>query len=328
MPCYHPINAWQTTNGEVIFAERGDVRRTLTLPCGQCRGCRLKRSRQWAIRCLHEAKTYTHNCVTLLTYDDQHIPDNGDLTHRHVALFLKRLRQHAHREQTALLIKGALATAPTILTTTPHADMGLRPIPRPDIRYYMCGEYGEQNNRPHYHMCLFNCDFADKKYKYTTPAGSQIHTSETLNNIWQLGHTSIGELNFESAAYTARYIMKKITGDLAKQHYESLNTETGEIFNRTPEYNQMSRRPGIGAKAFDKWGKDWYPQGKVITRGHQSNTPRYYDNLQKTLDSSVIEELQYKRYLEGLKQAADNTPERLKVREDVEAAKIKFLQRH
>ena len=123
MPCYHPWLAYQCLDGSVVSVERkgkGAVVRTLTLPCGQCVGCRLERSRQWAIRCMHEAQLHERNSFVTLTYKGD-VPDEG-LRYRDFQLFMKRLRKYASGQQ---------------------------------IRFYMCGEYGDEKGRPHFHACLF-----------------------------------------------------------------------------------------------------------------------------------------------------------------------------
>ena len=78
MPCYHPLQGWRKQGGGITFNLRdGFVDRPVTVSCGQCIGCRLERSRQWAIRCMHEASLHESNCFVTLTYSDdgiKHLP--------------------------------------------------------------------------------------------------------------------------------------------------------------------------------------------------------------------------------------------------------------
>lgn len=322
MPCYHPMNAYQRTDGEIIFAERGDIQRNLTLACGQCIGCRLERSRQWAVRILHESKLHKRNCFLTITYADEHLPNryftghyhpqtlkpiySGSLRVRDIQLFLKRLRK-------SLSMKASVNT-----------DMGLRPIP---LRFYQGAEYGEQYGRPHYHLCLFGIDPQDKIYCGKSQAGHKMYTSPTITKTWNLGLHTLGELTFESAAYTARYIMKKITGKNKKNKYKRIDQETGEIIELKPEFNTMSRKPGIANKWLEKYNTDVYPRGKIIIRGHTANPPRYYDKQYEKLDPQGYEMLQWTKELEGRQHQADQTPERLKVREQVQQAQLTMLRR-
>lgn len=329
MPCYHPLSAYQRTDGEIVFAERGDIQRNVTLACGQCIGCRLERSRQWAVRCMHEAKMHRHNCFLTVTYADEHLPQryftghyhprtgqpiySGNLDVRHTQLFLKRLRK--------ALCKGRMTDQQRQQYTATHtADMGLRPIP--PLRFYLGAEYGEQYGRPHYHLCLFGYDPHDKLYSGKSPAGHKMYTSQIIADAWKLGLHQLGELTFDSAAYTARYIMKKITGKQQKQKYEKICQETGEIINLKPEFNTMSRKPGIANQWFEKYNTDVYPRGKVIIRGHTANPPRYYDKQYEKRDPLGHEMLQWTKYLEGRQHIADQTPERLSVREQVARASL------
>ena len=134
--------------------------------------------------------------------------------------------------------------------------------PKDRIRFYMCGEYGDLKGRPHFHACLFGFDFPDKEV-YSKRGDVTLYSSKMLDEIWGKGMCIIGDVTFESAAYVARYIMKKITGNLAESHYNGL----------TPEFNKMSLKPGIGSEWFDKFSSDVYPDGKVVVRGHLSRSP-------------------------------------------------------
>ena len=110
------------------------------------------------------------------------------------------------------------------------------------IRFFHCGEYGEHTGRPHYHALLFNCDFTDRR-KYKKSGDNWIYTSERLDEIWEKGECKFGDVSFESAAYTARYCVKKRTGKGAKAFYTRMDKQTGEVYEIQPEYATMSRRP-------------------------------------------------------------------------------------
>ena len=258
---------------------------------------------------MHEAKMHRHNSFLTLTYNDEHLPPGGTLQYRDYQLFNKRLRKTLSRRQRYALLP-IVASGDT-----------------PSMRFYMCGEYGEQFHRPHYHVCLFGTDFSDKRYLAKTPTGSKLYRSETLEKLWPLGFSSIGELNFESAAYVARYVMKKITGTQAKKHYEKIDQTTGEIIQLKPEFNNMSRRPGIGWSWLQKYTADVYPNAKVIVRGHQTNPPRYYDKLYKKQNPTEWEAIEYDRFVQGKEHWTEQLEPRLRAREQVAAAKIAMLKR-
>lgn len=285
MPCYHPWTAYQCADGSVVSVERlgkGRVVRTITLPCGQCVGCRLERSRQWAIRCMHEAQLHESNCFVTLTYKGD-VPEEG-LRYRDFQLFMKRLRK----------------------------SLGGR-----KVRFYMCGEYGDAKGRPHFHACLFGHDF-DDKVLFSTRGGSKLYTSKVLDNLWTHGMCSVGNVTFESAAYVARYIMKKVTGTLADDYYNGL----------TPEFCKMSLKPGIGAGWFEKFNSDIFPDGTVVVRGFKTKLPRYYDKLEKRIDVDILEEVKYNRFRDAVKHFEDQTDDRLAVREQVAIARINQLKRN
>jgi hypothetical protein len=292
MTCFFPLDAFQLDNGEISFTERGAIRRKLILPCGQCTGCRLERSRQWATRCIHEAQMHKENCFITLTYNDENI--QHDLIYRHFQKFLKRFRK---------------AIAPK------------------QIRYYMCGEYGEQTGRPHFHACIFGYDFPDRVLFKQLDSGSSLYLSAELESLWPFGYSTVGDVTFESAAYVARYVMKKVTGRNAENRYWSVNPITGEAVQITPEFNRMSLKPGIGATWFDKYHRDIYNagQGQVRINGQLTKAPRYYDKKYENINPFKLEDFQYERSLKI--NPFDQTAERLAVRHEVCKAKLKLKLR-
>jgi hypothetical protein len=192
----------------------------------------------------------------------------------------------------------------------------------------MAGEYGENFGRPHFHACLFGIDFDDKKLWKRTSAGSNLYTSKNLEILWPFGYSSIGDVTFESAAYVARYIMKKVTGKNAKDHYTEINPETGEITTRKPEFTKMSLKPGIGYEWYKQYTSDVYPHDYVVVRGKKVKPPKYYDKKYKIDNPYEFDELLYIREMSAKLHTADNTPERLAVKEQVTKAKLQKLKRN
>ena len=300
MACYYPVQGYRSRTlnpsgkrGIVFDTNTGYLDRPVTLCCGRCTGCRLERSRQWAMRCVHEASLHEENAFITLTYDDDHLPAGGTLKKKDYQDFMKALRHYYYPKR---------------------------------IRYYMCGEYGEQSVRPHYHACLFGLDFTDKVC-YTEKQGIRLYISSTLNHIWKKGFTTVGEVTFDSAAYVARYIMKKINGEKAYEHYKSIDFETGEIFDLIPEYTTMSRRPGIGREWYKKWKEEVYPEDEVVIRGIKQHPPRYYDTLYDVEQPKEMEKIKSKRTKAAQVHKKNNTPERLAVRERVKKAQMFNLKR-
>jgi len=295
MPCYHPLTAWKLFDGSISFKERGDIVQTLTLPCGQCIGCRLERSRQWAVRCSHEAQLHESNCFITLTYDPASVPAGGTLVYSHFQLFMKRYRKM---------------------------------FPLTKIRFYMSGEYGEDLLRPHYHACIFGHTFSDRVVHKKSDQGFFIYTSNQLSQLWPYGFSTVADFTFETAAYTARYITSKVNGSMAPDHYNSIDLITGELFLRVPEFNKMSLKPGIGALWYEKFHTDVYPHDRVVIRGSVSKPPKYYDRLLERSNPLLLEEIQFKRFQEFAPLSADNSPERLAVKETVKLASIRSLKRN
>ncbi len=294
MACFSPITGYRTPAGKVTFKQKeGYYDKPVTIACGQCTGCRLERSRQWAVRCMHEAQTHTRNCFITLTYDDAHLPADGGLILRDWQTFAKRLRKRCG-----------------------------------SFRYYHCGEYGDRRGRPHYHALLFGLDFqSDQLLDSTSQHGDKLYTSEILSDTWGMGKTMIGAVTFQSAAYVARYCMKKITGKAAAEHYQTINTETGEVHQVKPEYTTMSRRPGIGKPWLNKFQRDVFPSDEVIVNAKSTRPPRYYDSQYELSDPASFALVKQGRRKAGQKHRSNNTHERLRTRETLQILRAKQLTR-
>ena len=306
MPCYHPLKGWHQAGTKAItFKYNDSIGVPMSVPCGQCLGCRMEKSRQWAMRCMHEASLYDENSFITLTYAPENLPKNNTLKKAHFQKFMKRLRKQNKNK----------------------------------IRYYHCGEYGETNLRPHYHAILFNKDFPDKTLLNNK---KDLFISEELQTAWPAGFSTIGSVSFESAAYVSRYILKKQTGRLAQRinpktglrTYERYISENNKITNNKSdpietvisEYTTMSRRPGIARDWIEKYKDDVYPSDNIHLNGVSMRPPKYYDNVVYEHYPSVIEEIKNAR-MENFDQS-DNTPERLAVKKKVAQARMSNYKRN
>lgn len=202
------------------------------------------------------------------------------------------------------------------------------------IRFFMCGEYGENTDltttrtigRPHYHALIFGYDFKDKRLHTTNHQGDPIYTSETLEKLWPFGFNTIGELTFETAAYTARYVMKKINGEEADDHYETYDRATGEIAYLEKEFSRSSNRPGIGAKWFEKYRHD-LDKGFITMRGIKMPPPKYYNDLYQRDHEEQYMFLARKKQESIDLMDPDQTLDRLRVKEEIKARQTSKLKR-
>lgn len=218
------------------------------VPCGQCGECRMSRARQWATRCMHESKNWKKNSFITLTYKET--PKNNSLDPQDTKLFIERLRYKIGS----------------------------------NFKYFLCGEYGDQNDRPHYHAIIFGYDFdfsrrhlpqnpllLPKQLKQTqTKVLSPLRNTEALQSpeldeLWGLGHTSIGAVTFDSAAYVAQYAMKKVTGSKAAAHYGQ----------RHPEFMRTSQN-AIGKQYAHEYAKQIIQHNSVMSNGQTQPIPNYY----------------------------------------------------
>lgn len=292
MSCYHPVKGFRTPTG-VVFTELGrhDIIGDIELPCGQCVGCRMRRASDWSLRCMHEAALWDENCFITLTYARDCLPPDGSLCHADYQRFMKRMRKE-----------------------------------RGKIRFYMCGEYGPLNDRPHYHACLFNTDFRDRVPRGTSESGELYYESQELTRLWGHGMATVQDLNAKTASYTARYIMKKALGTTKTSAYSKID-EDGVVSERKPEYAAMSLKPGIGALWYDKYMRDVYPHDFVIQDGVKRTPPKYYDKLFKRSKDMRLDNVEFARQKRADNAKPDNTDTRRAVRERVHLAKVRMLKR-
>lgn len=267
MGCDFPLTAYRsqefnpaTGRYSLTFNSKNSLSGTpINLPCQRCIGCKLEKARQWAVRCKHEAQLHPENSWLTLTFDREHLPVDYSVHPRHMQLFFKKLRKSIYPKK---------------------------------VRFFLGAEYGELNLRPHYHVILFNHDFHDKIFYETTPQGHTLYTSPSLSKLWPYGLATLGEVNFQTAGYTARYSTKKITGPKASDFYLREHPDHHFICRVRPEFGLMSRRPGIGKGWLDKYKSDVYPSDEVIIDEFPSKPPRYYD---QQLSEEELHKVQLKR---------------------------------
>lgn len=300
MPCYHPIYMYRSKAGPgssgkvpiVSYTHRNAGSR-LSLPCGRCIGCRLERSRQWAVRCMCEAQMHVRNTFVTLTYRNEELTYGGAehaiLVPRDLTLFFKRLRKRYGQ----------------------------------GIRYFACGEYGDKYRRPHYHAIIFGLDFP-KREKLPAEGSNPYYRDNDLDSLWSHGNCIIGDVSFESCAYVARYVMKKRLGDTAKSYEEE---------GITPEFLVMSRGSkklgtgGIGKGWIDKFQSDVYPRGDILVNGKLCKPPKYFDALFERLQPGQMAAIREERMRIAEESWKDSEPVRLRTRERVKLAAVSSLTR-
>lgn len=221
---------------------------------------------------------HKENCFITLTYDEQTCPKNYSLSLRDIQLFCKKLRKKIGR-----------------------------------FRFFHAGEYGDSTARPHYHMCLFGYRPDDLQVYKITSQGHRLYTSKLIDETWGLGKCWIGEVSFDSAAYVARYILKKINGDMAEGHYQG----------RKPEYVTMSRRPGIGSEWLEKFKDDVYRRDELVLRGKRMRAPKAYDRRLELTDPTLIADTKRRRKVS----IVERFQEELDVSATVKLAQIQSLRR-
>lgn len=204
----------------------------LYVPCGKCMSCRVSRAREWSVRIMHEVGYHVEgSSFVTLTYSNEHLSLDGSLSKSDLQRFFKRLRK---------------------------ALDGRR------IKYYACGEYGEETGRPHYHAIIFGL-------------GRGVRDQKKLYNCWPFGNVFCGSVTYNSARYVADYIGKKLDGPLGEIAYK----------NKEPPFQLFSK--GLGKQ----WAMD---NSEYVTRrlgvtlnGKEVGLPRYYKKILDIPKEALIE---------------------------------------
>ncbi|AZL82858.1 replication initiator protein [Apis mellifera associated microvirus 30] len=249
MKCLHPVRYYRSRDSKgnltIHHSPNGvNVWSNGLRPCGYCAHCRLTKAQSWAIRMVHHAQMHEQSSFITLTYDDKNLPQNGSLNYDHVVNFIKRLRKRLHSDST-------------------------------NISFYRVGEYGGESHRPHYHLILFGYNFTERiKYKGVTNErivsskkdDRTYYKSSFLTDCWGHGFADLGDVDFATCQYTAKYVMKKLYAPTA-EHSTWLEKERSSCSKRIP----------IGTTWIQKYWQDVYPHDYVLHDGKKYKPPRFYD---------------------------------------------------
>lgn len=263
------------------------------IACQNCWACQLKKSAEWATRIMWECKEHEQNYFITLTYDEEHLPiyekmiytdkdgtkttyENdgtwtGTLEPEDITKFIKTLRKHYEREG----ITG--------------------------IKYFYCGEYGNEGKngsmgyRPHYHMILMGAPLDINKF-YSWKHDNKQHKihwkSKELEKWWNKGFVDVAEVEWNCAAYVARYCMKKIDNNNNPEEYAKVG--------KKPEFIRMSRNDGIGMKYYKKHKEDIYKLDGIAVKTIKNQTtwlkpPKAFDRKLQTEQPELYEQIKQSR---------------------------------
>lgn len=284
MPCYHPLKAFYrnvpgSRKKDIVFVGSGSPLTTgsiyknghvysnpIDIPCGQCLGCRLEYSRQWATRCVLESFESQHNYFVTLTYS----PENESSIKKDCFRFDVDTGEVVSEFQSLSLVPEHLSKFIKDLRRYFEYHYNFT-----GIRFFACGEYGDKTMRPHYHMILFNCPIPDLKFECSNFQGDPFWSSEILSKIWGKGFVSISSCNFNTCSYVSRYMLKKQKGQGAKIY---------EDFGVVPPFTRSSRNPGIARNFYDAFSDKIYSYDSLVITDSKGKAkkvmpPKYFDRL-------------------------------------------------
>lgn len=239
-----------------------------------------RRISNWSFRLMQEYKRCDSAQFVTLTYDTDHVPISPKgfmtLSKTDPQKFLKRLRKRN---------------------------------PDSKLKYYLCGEYGTKNMRPHYHLILFNARL------------DTIQPAWSVNDVY-IGDVHYGEVNEASVGYTLKYMSK------LKQIPLHANDD------RLKEFALMSK--GLGDNYLTEAMKEWHKADLTermylnLKDGKKIAMPRYYkDKIYDENERDIIGASQgikarmlQDEYIADMQKRYGNNWEEVKANSDIHAFKM------
>ena len=155
------LNKWMFPSKKNLKEYGADWSKTLFVPCGKCPECKAKWRTQLGQRMRWELEKYKGNCCFLtLTVNKENLQKvfpGYSLDHTYFQKFMKRLRRH-------LEYRGFTGK----------------------IKYLVCGEYGHDNGRPHFHAIIMGWrpDQEDLIFRGKTKKHYEKFESKLIQRLW------------------------------------------------------------------------------------------------------------------------------------------------
>lgn len=246
MRCRRPIDISIKTGSRESLSVRGRrrvvyTRSSFLVPCGKCLACKSRHKSQMVFRMDCEkrhghllpdgsVRKYRHCFFVTLSYADRLLPkevdlivdsktgecfntvydESGLLCRRHLSEFMKRLRRYYHL----------------------------------DCKVFACGEYGDERNRPHFHLIFYS----DLNWQQTVNAvrhawsfkcpvelrntPGSFCVGDGLYRTWRFGYgrVDVKSVNYRRIRYVAKYVVKDSSKDKAVPCFASVSNGLGSAW--------------------------------------------------------------------------------------------------
>lgn len=287
---YNDLNTTLDNKKKLVFIKKDEYDtikenkniHKLELPCGHCIECRINKAQDWSTRAVLESRYYSDNWFITLTFEDSYMPYIktisrktgqpavlGQLRYDYIQKFMKDIRKFY------------------------SYHYGLD-----NIRFLVSGEYGDNSERAHFHILLYNLPI-DKRDLHVRKiqAGHIYYDSPFIAKFWPYGNNIVTDLNLCTSAYVARYVLKKFYGQ-----YEDSYQEVCKYYGVEPlraEFIQCSRRPGIAHKYFtDEFSyRDFLENKKILfNNGKLNPIPKYFNRIFKEKPEEISDYEDFSRF--------------------------------
>lgn len=211
--------------------------------CGKCESCRRQHVTRIATACEQHMRLESASCYLTLTYDEEHLPENGTLVKKHVDRFIDALRKWI-----------------AVNKDDPKWNKAYFGNHQGKFKRVVSGEYGSKTDRPHYHLFIMGFDFPDKEPLPFKKDGKQLFRSKILQHYWPYGTVDYKNADPGAAKYVIKYAMKeKLHGKEYHEQYEQ----------RGLALPFVSVSQGIGAEYAQKYQEELFRNGTFISDGKE-----------------------------------------------------------
>lgn len=327
------------------------------IKCRKCAECKADYASEWSVRCAHEFQIRKVASFITLTIDSSKA--NLFNTEKNLKHYCKRCvkgNRYIKYPIDYTLCKGMLLDELKRMRDNLYKKYGVK------IRYFGCGEYGSNGDRPHYHVIIFGYSFPDKHFINISNKGVPIYHSEELQSMWKYGLATVQEVNHRACMYTAKYCLKKLkfSDDISEQEAyfgrepEFLVMSKGSCqSNRCPHIDEIIKnckgmkslrsldnpycknckytRGGLGYDWFLKYGLDVLKIGYVTLDGIRYLIPKYYLDILKLTDETLYDKYKIKvlNRIDELNELRpdDRSQKQLDVKKKINKEKLKHYHR-
>lgn len=226
------------------------------VPCKKCYACQSASRLAWTFRMLQESLIRPQSVFITLTYDNNNLPyDDYSLSNKSyykkkgVKDFAVLSKDHASQflKDCQDVYRSLYGVKKTVFYNDKKSGVKKKRniITSPLLRYKLTAEYGDLDNRPHYHLILwFPSDYQNFNID---------NIKKVVDCIWQYGNVDVQDTSFANMNYVSKHQTKECQGNIYQK-------KVAPIFQKVSRYNG-----GLGSNYMQYVENQGYTRNSKIT---------------------------------------------------------------